>query len=167
MMSDKMREDFEKWYMRIHPHINYMLRTPTDGYANRHAQELWGIWQAAKSVLVVGEPVAWGVASKYDGSIWIVVESPQEAERIASDHDDAPIPLYSAPPVTEAELERLRKDAERYRWLRDRMVGAHFDFDDEGMVILAFEMPDTARISADCDETIDSAAAIAASKNET
>lgn len=74
---------------------------------------------AAQSVPVVGEPVAWGVASKYDGSIWIVVESPQEAERIASDHDDAPIPLYSAPPDTAAELESLRKDAVRYRKLRE------------------------------------------------
>ena len=94
-MSDKMREEFEDWYMRIHPHIHYMVRTPTDGYANRHAQELWGIWQAAKSVPVdVAGIISGWIGHTDDGKVFV----------------DA------------AELERLRKcekDAERYRRLVD------------------------------------------------
>ena len=54
--NDKMREEFEKWYMRIHPHVNYMQRTQTDEYVSRHIKELWVIWKAAKSVPVVERP---------------------------------------------------------------------------------------------------------------
>lgn len=57
----------------------------------------------------------------------------------------------------QAECEKLRKDAERYRWLSQRLVGASFDWDDEGMTILAFEMPDGVSIGADCDKNIDTA----------
>lgn len=60
-------------------------------------------------------------------------------------------------PITQVELERLRKDAERYRWLSKRMVGAHFNFDDEGMCVLAFQMPGTIHISASCDRNVDMA----------
>lgn len=56
-----------------------------------------------------------------------------------------------------AEVDALKKDAERYRWLRQRMVGASFDWDDEGMVVLAFEMPAGLSIGADCDKNIDAA----------
>lgn len=56
-----------------------------------------------------------------------------------------------------AERDALAKDAERYRWLRQRLVGASFDWDDEGMVVLAFEMPADLSIGADCDKNIDAA----------
>lgn len=56
-----------------------------------------------------------------------------------------------------AGVEQLKKDAERYRWLRQRLVGASFDWDDEGMTVMAFEMPDGVSIGADCDKNIDSA----------
>jgi len=56
-----------------------------------------------------------------------------------------------------AERDALAKDAERYRWLRQRLVGASFDWDDEGMTVLAFEMPDGVSIGADCDKNIDAA----------
>lgn len=59
-----------------------------------------------------------------------------------------------------ALISRLRaaeRDAARYRWLRDRLVGSSFDWDDEGMAVLAFEMPDGVPIGADCDKNIDTA----------
>lgn len=65
--------------------------------------------------------------------------------------------------VTEALIEdhkRLReaeRDAARYRWLRSRLVGASFDWDDEGITVLAFEMPPNISIGADCDRNIDAA----------
>jgi hypothetical protein len=58
-----------------------------------------------------------------------------------------------------AERDAAQKDAERYRWLRQRLVGASFDWDDEGMTVLAFEMPDGVSIGADCDKNIDAARA--------
>ena len=51
----------------------------------------------------------------------------------------------------------LKRDADRYRWLRSRLVGASFDWDDEGMTVLAFEMPPSLSIGADCDRNIDAA----------
>lgn len=64
------------------------------------------------------------------------------------------------PQVVIALISRLRaaeRDAVRYRWLRQRLVGASFDWDDEGMAVLAFEMPDGVSIGADCDKNIDTA----------
>jgi hypothetical protein len=55
-------------------------------------------------------------------------------------------------------------DAERYRWLKSRMVGVNFDWDDEGMTALAFEMPDNLSFCADCDKNIDAAMLAAAPK---
>jgi len=56
-----------------------------------------------------------------------------------------------------AERAELKRDAERYRWLRGRLVGSSFDWDDDGMVILAFEIPDNVAVSASCDKVIDAA----------
>lgn len=54
-------------------------------------------------------------------------------------------------------LASYAEDAERYRWLKSRMVGVSFDWDDEGMTALAFEMPDNLSFCADCDKNIDAA----------
>lgn len=65
--------------------------------------------------------------------------------------------------VTESLIEdhkRLReaeRDAARYRWLRSRLVGASFDWGEEGTTVLAFEMPPSLSIGADCDRNIDEA----------
>ena len=118
-MTDKMREEFEDWYMRIRPHIHYMVRTPTDGYANRHAQELWGIWQAAKSVPVVGEVVAW----RYEPGQFTEGGSIGHLERmhgaISRGYEVEQLVVQPTHSISAAELERLRKDAESYRRLVD------------------------------------------------
>jgi len=56
-----------------------------------------------------------------------------------------------------AEVEALRKDAERYRWLAVRMLAADFDYTGERIQALVFEMPDGFQASADCGATIDAA----------
>ena len=56
-----------------------------------------------------------------------------------------------------AERDALKKDAERYRWPRQRLVGASFDWYDEGMTVLAFEMPDESSVCGDCDKCVDAA----------
>ena len=70
---------------------------------------------------------------------------------------------------TEVQLERIfaveeptedEKDAARYRWLRGRLIGADFDWNETGASALVFEMPKAARISASCDKTIDDAMAL-------
>lgn len=60
--------------------------------------------------------------------------------------------------------ERDRKDAERYRWLREQMLGVDFDWDESGKTALCFEMPDGCSFAADCDQVIDDASAALAQK---
>jgi len=52
------------------------------------------------------------------------------------------------------DAERL--DAKRYQWLKPRLVGADFDFQESGQTVLVFDWPNTP-ISAECDETFDAA----------
>lgn len=73
------------------------------------------------------------------------------------DECDVRVVLASDYDALLAERDALAKDAERYRWLRQRLVGASFDWDDEGTVVLAFEMPAGLSIGADCDKNIDNA----------
>lgn len=49
------------------------------------------------------------------------------------------------------------KDAERYRWLKLRFLGADFDWDGSGTCALVFEWPKDSPASANCDMTIDHA----------
>ena len=59
-----------------------------------------------------------------------------------------------------AKRAAMEQDAARYRWLRDRMLFADFDYNGEGRCMLAFELPPEAKISSDCDETINYAMVI-------
>ncbi|MGX5220284.1 hypothetical protein ACVTMO_16830 [Pseudomonas segetis] len=82
-----------------------------------------------------------------------------ELEKIAasSDHDNIDVSgiLVGIVRALLAERAELKRDAERYRWLRSRMVGVSFDWDDEGMVAIAFQMPPTTSFGANCDRNID------------
>jgi hypothetical protein len=49
------------------------------------------------------------------------------------------------------------QDAARYRFLRDRLLAADFDWNESGECVLVFRWPSTARVSADCDATVDEA----------
>lgn len=53
------------------------------------------------------------------------------------------------------QRDALSKDAERYRWLRDRYVAADFAYGDPPSVAMVFEMPGEMRFSPDLDFTID------------
>lgn len=55
------------------------------------------------------------------------------------------------------ELAALRKDAERYRWLRNRLLAADWDYMGTGDTVLVFTVPAEITVSADCDATMDSA----------
>ena len=55
------------------------------------------------------------------------------------------------------EVQALRKDAERYRWLAARLLAADFDYNGEGVQALVFELPAGCTVSADCNATIDAA----------
>jgi hypothetical protein len=60
-------------------------------------------------------------------------------------------------PVLMSGDAAVHKDAERYRWLRARLVGAFKDWDDNGrgMFGVAFKVPGEAWLG--CDENIDAA----------
>jgi hypothetical protein len=58
-----------------------------------------------------------------------------------------------------AEVQALRADAERYRYLRPRLVGADFDWAESGESVLIFKADPGVQVWADCDMTIDAARA--------
>ena len=66
---------------------------------------------------------------------WMYVNSEGECEQIEygteAIDDDSITPLYAAPPTAapSEDIEALRRDAERYRWLRER---AWFQFEFDG-----------------------------------
>jgi hypothetical protein len=62
------------------------------------------------------------------------------------------------------ERADAEKDAARYRWLAARFLGADFDWNEQGVQVLCFEMSNGMRISADIDASID--AAILAAKEK-
>lgn len=90
-----------------------------------------------------------------------------ECERLRSERDafrDSRNYLIEEISSHLSEIAELREvlrsaeiDAARYRWLRSRHVGASFDWDEEGTTVLAFEMPPSLSIGADCDRNIDTA----------
>lgn len=58
-----------------------------------------------------------------------------------------------------AEILYLRRDAARYRWLKDRVFGADFSYGDgdESFCALVFKIPDDMQVSGDLDRTLDAA----------
>ena len=60
-------------------------------------------------------------------------------------------------PAPAQPLTDEQKDAARYRWLKPRMMGADFDWNESGACALVFEWPRDVQIGADCDRNIDSA----------
>lgn len=59
--------------------------------------------------------------------------------------------------AAQAEFDALAADAARYRWLRERMIGVDFDWAENGITALAFEMPDGCSFGGSCDQNIDAA----------
>ena len=55
------------------------------------------------------------------------------------------------------EIQALRMDARRYRWLKEKMLGIDFDWQEAGITALSFEMPDGCAYGGDCDQNIDAA----------
>lgn len=65
-------------------------------------------------------------------------------------------PLYTAPQTSPAS-QGDALDAERYRWLRERMLGIDFDWNESGITALSFEMPDGCAYGGCCNQNIDAA----------
>lgn len=57
----------------------------------------------------------------------------------------------------QARIAELEQDAARYRWLRDKMLGVDFDWNESGLTALCFEMPDGCAYGGNCDQNIDNA----------
>lgn len=54
-------------------------------------------------------------------------------------------------------IAELEQDAARYRWLRDKMLGVDFDWNESGLTALCFEMPDGCAYGGNCDQNINAA----------
>lgn len=57
----------------------------------------------------------------------------------------------------ESCIAELEQDAARYRWLRDKMLGVDFDWNESGLTALSFEMPEGCSYGGNCDQNIDAA----------
>ena len=57
----------------------------------------------------------------------------------------------------QAEIDARRIDAERYRYLRERLVAADFDWNETGDCVLIFDWPNTVPVGGNCDMNIDAA----------
>lgn len=55
------------------------------------------------------------------------------------------------------DAAKQAQDAQRYRFLAERLLSADFDWGGDGTQVIVFEMPKGFSVSADCDETIDDA----------
>ena len=74
--------------------------------------------------------------------------------------DDATIALREIKlgiAAQQARIAELEKDAARYRWLRDKMLGVDFDWNESGLTALSFEMPEGCAYGGNCDQNIDAA----------
>lgn len=56
-------------------------------------------------------------------------------------------------------LDAAERDAARYRWLRDRFIGADFDWNESGQSALLFRLDQGSKVWGDSDMTIDAAIA--------
>lgn len=71
---------------------------------------------------------------------------------LALNHDTTALQEYGSKMV-----EPYKKDADRYRWLRDRLFGADFDWNESGTCALVFEWPKSVPVGGNCDMNIDAA----------
>ena len=65
-----------------------------------------------------------------------------------------PEPPYN---TDEEDAEQDFEDAERYRWLRNRLAGFDFDWQEGGACVIAFSWPQNVPIGGNCDMSIDAA----------
>ena len=106
--------------------------------------------QAAQSVAVVGEPVAWVNINKY-GDVTRTV-------RRRDNWCTTPVFVKPKTSITAQELATLRKDAERYRWLREQSW-------DAGELCIVSQPKHAVKLGHDCpslfrlDDAIDAAIA--------
>ena len=119
MTYNTMREAFEKWATDK----GYSIERWIYGdhmYANRGTQEDWEVWQAAQSVAVVGEPVAWVRKDKLQhvntfGPVLCDVYDTEQPGTVALIEK----PTHSIPAA--AELDALRSAAKEREAVRDEM----------------------------------------------
>lgn len=108
---------------QIPEHIR-SIKIPTDAmeqeFQNHYRRGFDAGKKSAQSVAVVGEPVAYGVPNSRPTEssqlMQVMLQIPPDAQYTGL---LVPLIIQPAHSITEAQLERLRKIEERYRWLRD------------------------------------------------
>jgi hypothetical protein len=95
-------------------------------------------------------PIAWYVT----GCSTMLDEHDAKSEAKRCGGSAKAVPLYTAPPA-----HADARDAARYHWLRNQMLGVDFDWCGNGITALVFEVPDGCAYSRNCDQSIDTAIA--------
>ena len=87
-----------------------------------------------------------------DGAAMLLQQA-EQIEALTKERDDA----YVQSLQLSAENKALKADAERYKWLKQRLLCADFSYGDpsEACNALVFEIPEDMRVSADLDSSID------------
>lgn len=112
----QMREAFEKWAKMRVPYRALKELDDEGEYDDQEVRMMWCAWQAAQSVPVVGEPVAYGVPNSRPTEslpfMQVMLQIPANAQ-----YPELLVPLIVKPThsIPAAELEALRKDAENWR----------------------------------------------------
>ena len=133
------------WYIN---QLEMIVYSPDDDGTHEERERVQkattALRQALEQPAPAQEPVAW-----MQDSIELYVQDRPSATYT--------IPLYTTPPAPAQPLTDEQQDAARYRWLKPRMMGADFDWNESGACALVFEWPRDVQIGADCDRNIDSA----------
>lgn len=75
-----------------------------------------------------------------------MTDKQREIERLTAERDEL-----------RRQLAEAEQDARRYRWLRPRGLAANFAYGDPPVCAIVFRWPESAKISADFDRSIDDA----------
>lgn len=111
-------------------------------------------WEVGMAQALIAENEALHKAVKFAAEAFETITSGD-----GSGHADLAAVVQRIAGGDSAGADVFRKDAERYRWLRVRLIGVLRDWDDKGkgMLGLSFKIPGEAWRS--CDENIDAAMA--------
>lgn len=154
-------------------------RTNDDGTVERGAVTTGGMvlwWPAeAEQARMAEQPAQQGPVATASAWFALIVNAAAELEdashcmrdedakrvaiRGAKYYRDAANALYTSPPPRKpwVGLTDEQKDAARYRWLKARLMGADFDWNESGACALVFEWPKDVPVGVDCDQNIDAA----------
>lgn len=131
-----------------------------------------GGWKNATKPHNFGKPMGYALVTNANNRIPFMLDGGahtfrSDAEKVlarpeyAQTHHIVELVSKNTSPPASKPLTDEQKDAARYRWLKARLMGANFDWNESGACALVFEWPKDVPVGADCDQNIDTAIEVA------